>query len=170
MTDPDHEALERAASTAKDRLVASLEQLDSRAKTIAHSAAETTRAGALGAAGVVLFWLAASVAGRARHIDRPRSRSAAFASGVLKLGAVALVFAGARTWAFAAQRARLAHAGSSTPQLRRVGGAVVSGVREQVDVTPVTAATNNPGDGTQNASLPAAVAPHATVEARDHHD
>jgi hypothetical protein len=170
MTDTDHEALERAANTAKERLVASLEQLDSRAKTIAHSAAETTRAGALGAAGVVLFWLAASAAGRARHIERPRSRTAAFASGLLKLGAAALVFAGARTWMLAAQRARLAQAGSSTPQLGRLGGAVVSGVREQVDVTPIIAPVIDAGTGTQNASLPAAVAPHATVEARDHHD
>jgi hypothetical protein len=173
MTDAEHEALERAAHDARERLVASLEQLDTRAKTLVQGAAETTRASAVGVAGAMLVWFAVSFAAGARHRERGRmpSRSAhagrstasAIAGTALKVGAVALVFVGARAWAAATQRARTPQPYSSAPQLGRPGGAVVSDARQTLDVTPTIT-------GTQNASTSATTTPQAAVEVRDHHD
>lgn len=55
--EPDTTELELRANQAREQLMASLAQLDQRAKQIAHTAADTGTAGALCAAAAVTLWL-----------------------------------------------------------------------------------------------------------------
>jgi hypothetical protein len=78
---PDTTELELRANQAREQLLASLAQLDERAKHIAHTAADTGTAGALCMAAAATLWLSTSLLRRPKaHAlppQRPRRTSVA---------------------------------------------------------------------------------------------
>jgi hypothetical protein len=117
MTDSTHEELDRHAERARERLLATLDVLDHRARGLVQNAAETTRATMIGVAGAMALSVGLVLAQRAsRRIKRrTRDRDAdkpSLIGDAFRVGAVALVFVGLSAWA-----KRAAHVnGTSPPQ------------------------------------------------------
>jgi hypothetical protein len=118
MTDSNHEELDRHAEQARERLLATLDVLDHRARGLVQNAAQTTRATLIGVAGAMALSVGLVLAQRASRRIRRRTRyrdsdKPSLIGDAFRVGAVALVFVGLSAWA-----KRAAHGnGTSPPQL-----------------------------------------------------
>jgi hypothetical protein len=122
MTDSTHWALEREASEARARLMATLDVLELRARNIAHDASRSARSGALGLAGALALGLTFALADRAQRRSHRPLRSTpkrSILGDAMRAGAVAVVFVSVSAWSkYATQPTAAGHANS--PQARRI--------------------------------------------------
>jgi hypothetical protein len=120
MTDSTHEELDRHAQEARERLLATLDVLDHRARGLVQTAAQTTRATMIGLGGALALSVGLVLAQRASRRIKSRTRyrdsdKPSLIADAFRVGAVALVFVGLSAWAKRAARAN----GTSPPQLRQ---------------------------------------------------
>jgi hypothetical protein len=104
MSDSGHGELDRHAQQARERLLATLDVLDHRARNLVHTATATTRATAFGLAGALALSVGLVIAQRAsRRFSRNnysrRSEPSSLIGDVLKIGTVAIMFVGVSAWA-----------------------------------------------------------------------
>jgi hypothetical protein len=129
MTDATQDGLDRNVDEAKARLMATLDVLDVRTRSLVHEATDTARNTAWGVAGVLALSLGLALAERAsrrvsRRVTQRQLRDRVSPNGSLlgdtiRVGAVAVLFISVSAWAkHAAEPDASRRAGQ--PQLRRV--------------------------------------------------
>jgi len=120
MTNTAHAELDRHARQARERLLATLDVLEQRARTLVQTATQTTRATAAGFAAALALSAALVVVQRtSERMTRQRRGSGrpSLIGDAFRVGAVAIMFLGVSAWA---KRAARTHATppAATPQVR----------------------------------------------------
>jgi hypothetical protein len=127
MTDEAHLVLEREASEARARLMATLDVLELRTRSVARDAARGARSTALGFAGALALGLTFAIAEHTQaRADRPRrSRppERSLLGDALRAGAVAFVFVSVSAWSKHAPQPT-ATGRANQPQARRIAALV----------------------------------------------
>jgi hypothetical protein len=122
MTDSTHLVLEREASEARARLMATLDVLELRAHSVVQDATRGARSTALGLAGALALGLTFAFAERTqRRAERPSRRAPkrSILGDALRAGAVAFVFVSVSAWSkYATQPTAAGRANS--PHARRI--------------------------------------------------
>ena len=131
MTESTHASLEREASEARARLMATLDVLDVRARRVVHDATESVRSTAIALAGAAGLCLTFALFERSvrRPVTRVRQTpKRSILSDALRAGAVAFVFVSVSTWSKSATQPR-ASGRALEPHARRIAAvlAAVSG-------------------------------------------
>jgi hypothetical protein len=114
MDDLANHSLDRTAREARERLAHTLEALDARGRALIHTASQTGRVAAIGAAGALLISVTWAMT---RRTSRSTSVTRSILGDALRLGVLAVAYVGVRHFA---QRASEPPRASSAPQLRRV--------------------------------------------------
>jgi hypothetical protein len=145
MTEPSHDALDRHVNETRERLLAKLDVLDQRARSMVREATTTTRATVIGLAGALALSFSLALAERAnQRLRHPHAPRRSILGDALRVGAVAVMFVAVSGWA-----KRQAHAQprrASQPQLRRIAS--------HDSMMPRSEAASAPHSGTSHA-LPA---------------
>jgi hypothetical protein len=122
MNDGTHWALEREASEARARLMATLDVLELRARSAVRDASRSARSTALGAAGALALGLMFAFAERTRRRTQRPVRSTpkrSILGDAMRAGAVAFVFVSVSAWSkYATQPTAAGHA--NQPHARRI--------------------------------------------------